>query len=243
MLQKDSIKKGLKRVSPVLFGYFPVGFAFGVLAVQNGLSPMQAICISICVYAGSSQLIAAGMFGAGMPLVSIVATTFMVNLRHVLMSTALSHWLSHQPRQWLILFGFELTDETFALHSKAMRHGETPNPPLLLTCNITAHVAWVLSTVCGVFFGEMLGDVRPYGLDFTLPAMFLALLIPQIVERLYLLAALCSGLVSVGLVLAGAQRWNVMLATILTASLATLLVVRQEKREGKQAGNNKEGQT
>ncbi|MDR2727431.1 MAG: AzlC family ABC transporter permease, partial [Deltaproteobacteria bacterium] len=56
---------GARLALPVVFGYLPVGFAFGVLAVHNGIAPWLAVLMSLIVYAGSSQLIAAGLIGAG----------------------------------------------------------------------------------------------------------------------------------------------------------------------------------
>ena len=229
------VSLGMRRAFPVVCGYMPVGFAFGVLAVQNGISPLYAVMISLFVYAGSAQLIAAGMFGAGAPMLSIILTTFMVNLRHVLMSTALCHWLSHLPRPFLVLFGLELTDETFALHSRAMQQGEKPVKAQLLACNMTAHLGWILSTALGAFMGELLGDTKPYGLDFTLPAMFIVLLVPQLRERLYFLAALAAGALSVIFMLSGAGRWNVMLATLITASLGTWIASRHAEGKGSAA--------
>lgn len=215
-----SLWSGARLALPVVCGYLPVGFAFGVLAVHNGIAPWLAVLMSLIVYAGSSQLIAAGLIGAGVPIPSVVVTTFVVNLRHLLMSTALTPWLSRVPRSRLILFGFELTDETFALHSKTQRQGQPPVMAELMACNVTAQLGWVISTALGAFSGELLGDTRPFGLDFTLAAMFIALLVPQCRDRRHLLAAVTAAGLSVALTLGGAERWSVVIATVTTACLA-----------------------
>jgi 4-azaleucine resistance transporter AzlC len=203
-----------------VLGYVPVGFAFGVLAVQNGIPAWAAVLISVVVYAGSAQIIAAGLFGAGAPAATIVLTTLIVNLRHMLMSAALSPWLSGFARRTLIAFGLELTDETFALHNQSRARGHAPVPARLIACNLTAHISWIAGTLIGVFSGGLLGDTRLFGLDFTLAAMFIALLVPQCADRLHLLAALTSALFCTVLFLLGADRWAVVLSTAATACLA-----------------------
>ena len=78
---------------PVAMGYIPIGFAYGVLAIKAGISPANTLWMSVIVFAGSSQLIAVGLFTAGAGSLSMIITTFIVNLRHMLMSASLSPFL------------------------------------------------------------------------------------------------------------------------------------------------------
>ncbi len=75
---------------PIALGYIPVGFAYGVLAQKAGLSAFNTVLMSIIGYAGSAQLIVVGLIAAGISPLSIIVTTVIVNLRHMLMSAALS---------------------------------------------------------------------------------------------------------------------------------------------------------
>ena len=77
---------------------------------------LTVLVILALVFAGSSQFIAVAMMGAGAGTASIVATTFAVNLRHLLMSSALSVHLKGVERRWLTLFAYGITDESFALN-------------------------------------------------------------------------------------------------------------------------------
>ena len=74
----------------------------------------------------------------------------------------------------------------------------------------------------GVTAGGMVADVHPYALDYALPAMFIALLVMQINNRMQLVVALLGGLLSIGLVLMGINQWNVILATVLAATLGVI---------------------
>jgi 4-azaleucine resistance transporter AzlC len=214
----SSLGNGAKQALPIVLGYIPVGFAYGVLAQKSGLGIVNAVAMSIIVFAGSAQLIAAGLFGAGAGPLAIIATTFVVNLRHLLMSAALAPRLKGWKKWQIALFGYELTDETFALHSLRMARA---NPPLLETfgVNITAQSSWVLGSLAGYLAGGRIADVRPVGLDYALPAMFIALLVPQVIKPVYLVMAVLAGSLSVFLSLYGFSQSHVIAATVIASTV------------------------
>jgi 4-azaleucine resistance transporter AzlC len=174
--------------------------------------------MSLIVFAGSAQLIAVGLLEAGVPALSIILTTFVVNLRHLLMSAALSPHLKHWRKLELAAFAFELTDETFALHS--LRFAAAPARKLdTFVINGVAQGAWVLGSWLGVVAGQLIQDVRPLALDYALPAMFIALLVMQLKDRIYLGVAILAGALSVGLQQIGFDQWNVIAATLAAATI------------------------
>ena len=78
---------GVGAAWPICIGYIPIGLALGVIAQKAGLSPSEIGVMSLLVFAGSSQFIAVSMLSAGADIAAIILTTFMVNLRHLLMSS------------------------------------------------------------------------------------------------------------------------------------------------------------
>ena len=174
--------------------------------------------MSCLVYAGSSQLIAVGLFAAGASPYSIILTTFVVNLRHLLMSAALSPYLQRWKTSQLAAFAFELTDETFALHSTRFASAPARQRDTFII-NILSQSAWVIGTIVGVAAGDVIQDVRPFGLDYALAAMFIALLVFQLKDRKLLLIALLGGALSTILLLLGVSQWNVIIATVAAATL------------------------
>ncbi|MGE4297415.1 MAG: AzlC family ABC transporter permease [Desulfovibrionaceae bacterium] len=212
----------LRHAAPIVLGYVPVGFAYGVLAQKNGLGVANTLLMSLLVYAGSAQLIAVGLFGAGVGALSVIATTFVVNIRHLLMSAALAPHLRGWSRPRMALFGYEITDETFAVHATRFARGDTA-PGVSLGINAVCHTAWVASTALGIAFAGLVGDVRPIGLDFALPAMFIALLVAQMRHAAHVFVALFAGAASVALFVGGVTQWNVILATMAGATLGTVL--------------------
>jgi len=173
------LPEALAQVWPVALGYVPVGMAYGVLAGKAGLSAMNILAMSLLVYAGSAQLVAVGLFASGASAASLVATTLVVNVRHVLFAAALAPFLSGWRKRGLAAFAMELTDETFALHAARFGRGDR-RPGLTLSVNVLAQAAWVLGTALGIALGDLLGDGRALALDFALPGMFLALLAGQL---------------------------------------------------------------
>jgi len=215
------ISKGIIQALPIVIGYIPLSFAYGVMAQDIGLSFFATILMSIIVFAGSSQYIAVGMMAANQPVFSIVFTTFIVNLRHLLLSTAISPYLSKWSSLQRILFATELTDEAFALHST--RFVDHPsNPQQNIATNTTAHLSWIFGSFLGFVVGSLLTDIKIFGLDFALAAMFIAMLIMQIKDRLMVLISLLSGVFAVFLYVWGFKTWSVIIASILGATIGML---------------------
>lgn len=219
--------RGARLALPIILGYLPVGFAFGVLAMQAGLAAPAVIMMSVFVFAGSAQLIAADLIGGGTGTAGIILTTFIVNLRHMLMSAALTPYLKKWSKPLQAWFGFELTDETFAanlgrFYSNGVNTGET------LGLNAASHLGWVVGSTLGALFDSAIGDVKPFGLDFALPAMFIALLVPHFAVSRRVLAILFGASLSLVFAILGAGQWNVLLATIAAATLAAFLPITEK---------------
>lgn len=227
---KMTTLNGIKRALPVVMGYVPVGFAYGVLAQKVDISLMNTMLMSIMVYAGSAQLIGVGLIGAGIAPISIVATTFIVNLRHLLMSAALSPYMKSWSKARIAAFSFELTDETFALHTQQFAN-ETPDTPIgkreAIVVNLTAQLAWCAGSWIGFSAGTLIPDVKPMGLDYALPAMFIALLVGQVKNWLHVMVAVMSGGLAVTLLLMGMESWNVIVATVVCAAIGAALEGRR----------------
>jgi len=221
---------------PIVLGYLPIGFAYGVLATNAGLSARNVVLMSLLVYAGASQFIAAGLFAAGASPASIVLTTFVTNLRHLLMTASLAPHVAEWRWPRLTLFGYQVTDETFAVHAAGLASG--PLRPAEAFCvNGAAQVAWVSGSWLGVLGGQIVPDPRPWGLDYALPALFVALLVLQIPpkneeteppskRRVQMAVAGTSGAAAVILSLLGLDPWGVILATLLGATLGVALETR-----------------
>lgn len=217
-----AVATGIKRALPIVLGYVPIGFAYGVLAGKSGLSDANTLLMSLIVFAGSSQFIAVGLFAAGTGPAAVILTTFVVNLRHMLMAASLAPFLSGWKKRHLAWFSFELTDETFALHSTSA--GKLADCRLeALSLNMTAQASWVVGTILGIVASGLIGDVKPLGLDYALAAMFIGLLVGQCENRLRVITAILSGGIATLLYLAGWHQFHIIIATVAGATLGLLV--------------------
>ncbi|MDO9535881.1 MAG: AzlC family ABC transporter permease [Bacillota bacterium] len=223
LFNKEEMIRGFFKGFPVILGYFPIGFAFGILATNVGMTVFHTFLMSLMVYAGSAQLIAVGLLESQVGLLTLTITTFLVNLRHLLMSAALSPSLGHLSRLQQALFSYELTDETFAVHSIDFnKEKKTPKCRIFVT-NILAHLSWIVSSILGAWTGSLLSDLEAWGLDYALPAMFIALLVFQLRTMRHFFIATISLLLSTYLFWGMGGHWYVIITTLITATIGLIM--------------------
>jgi 4-azaleucine resistance transporter AzlC len=172
--------RGFRRCLPLGLSVFAYGLVFGVLAVQAGLSAIQAGAMSLTTFAGASQLMVLEFWGPTLPVTGIVLTTFIVNLRHVLMGAALRDWLTGMPPWKAYGSLFFMTDESWALSMSELADGGR-DAAFLLGSGLCIYLFWFLATCLGAssgfFLGTAMADPARFGLDFAFTAVFISLLI------------------------------------------------------------------
>lgn len=218
--------KGFRIAIPIVLGYLPVAFAFGVLSAKAGLTPLETTAMSVLVYAGSAQLIAVNLIMAGVSPLSIIATTLIVNARHALMSAALTPFLQRWNKLRQTLYCATLTDETFAVNISLFAEGRL-GPASAFGVHFISYASWISGSLAGVLFGDVIGDIKPYGIDFALAGMFIGLLVPHLKISRHLWAAIFAGLIAVILYLAGVGSWAIIIATLTATTLAMFIPLKK----------------
>ncbi len=213
--------EGLSAGWPICLGYLPIGTAFGVLAQKAGFTPFEIGLMSIMVFAGSAQFIAISMLAVGASAPAVIATTFVVNLRHVLMSSALAVHLRTAHRGLLALYAYGVTDESFAVNMPRFNSGSWSLSRALVV-NHAANLTWFVSTVAGGIGGRFIPE-GALGIDYALIAMFICLLIYQIRHLIHLLTAVLSGLTAIGLALMIPGNAHIVIASILAATIGVII--------------------
>ncbi len=214
----DDFRQGVVTSTPIVVGYLPIAIAYGILARQAGFSLFQAVSLSFFVYAGSAQFIAISMIAAGANPITIIATIGLVNLRHVLYSASVAPFLQKTGISRLLVLAFGLTDEAFSIESVVLAQ-ETKTPSYIFGLQLAPYLAWNAGSLLGGLLGGWLRGIQALGLDFALPAMFIALLIPMIKTRETVITAIAAGFLSLALSLFLKGSWNVILATLVAATL------------------------
>mgnify|MGYP001007019904 CR=1 FL=1 len=168
-IQQKELQKGMKEAIPIVLGYLPLGFAFGVLAIETGMSVAQATMMSVLCFTGAGQYIAIGVMQAGGAVITIILANILVNLRYLLFSTSTVPYLKDKEQPLVAsLLSYGLTDETYAV---AINHYQDhpATASYLAGLNLTSHLGWIGSTFLGAVLGSFITNTDRLGLGFALP--------------------------------------------------------------------------
>lgn len=173
---KSPFTKGLSHGIPIALGYFSVSFGFGIMAVQSGLTALQAVIISITNLTSAGQAAGVGIIAAGGTLIEMALTQFVINLRYSLMGLSLSQKLSDKfttPHRMIASFG--ITDEIFAVASSQK---EKLVPTYMYGLILISALGWTGGTAAGAIAGLGLPETLTAAMGILLYGMFIAIIVP-----------------------------------------------------------------
>ncbi|AJI22602.1 MULTISPECIES: AzlC family ABC transporter permease [Priestia] len=223
-----TFRQGAKDCIPTLLGYISIGLAAGIVGVSSHLSVMEVALLSALVYAGAAQFIICALMVANSSISAIILTTFIVNLRHFLLSATVAPEFTKYSLLKNVGIGALLTDESFGVSSSKIAKGEPINDRWMNGLNITAYVSWIIACTAGAIFGHMLSNPEAFGFDFALTAMFLALLVLQIESVLpsklnhYLRLILYMAIIMIVLSFFVPSHVAVLISTIIVATIGVV---------------------
>ncbi len=225
------LRRGVLDTLPILLGVVPFGITFGIVGLTVGLTPLETIFMSLAVFAGAAQFISATMIGMGvLDFTLIVFTTLLINLRHLLMGASLAPHVARLPLARQALLAFLMVDESYAITiDRIARHGYSESHQLGTSGAL--FIAWAAATVAGVLVGEYIPDPLAWGLDFALPATFLALLIPRLDSAVSIAVCLVAAVVAVAAAVLLPGKWFIILAALAATLVGGLLEKSPEKGE------------
>lgn len=226
---EDGFIQGVKDCIPTLLGYLSIGFAAGVVGKTSGLSIMEITLMSSMIYAGSAQFIMAGMIASHGSAAAIILTVFIVNLRHLLLSAAISPYFRRLTSFKTMLIGTLLTDETFGVAMNKATNRTSLSERWMHGLNVTAYLNWIIATIAGAFFGQWITDPEKSGLDFALTGMFIGLLVLQMVSRKKVLKDLVVALSAVAIMVGASYFLSTSMAVIAATVVAATIGMVVEK--------------
>lgn len=158
---------------PVFLGYIPLGITFGFLMVSQGIAWYIPIIFSVFVFAGAAQFLAVGLVVNHASLMDTAVATFLINLRHIFFGLSLYDFV---PHTWAkkAYFMFGITDETYSLLTSS-KDATQKNALSIVALN---HSYWVMGTAMGALLATSIPPIK--GIEFSLTALFVILLIEQI---------------------------------------------------------------
>lgn len=202
MAEKSGFGAGLLAGGPIVLGYLPIAFSFGVAATQAGLSAVEATALSVIIYAGASQFLAVALITSGAPVLVTAVTLILMNIRHMLYGPALMKEAGPEAatrHAWAWAWG--LTDEVFGQALGSLARGGRFSEPFMFGLGLGPYLAWSGGTALGAYVGG--GALAGYpalsaGLGFMLPALFLALLLSVMTRRQVPVVAVAAAATVVG---------------------------------------------
>lgn len=215
--------QGMRSGIPVVFGYIPVGIAYGVSALQAGFSPFETVLMSMMVYSGSGQVLGVSMTAQHAGLTAIFIATFLINFRYFIMSACIFSRLPQLRTFGRVLASWFVVDETFAIFTTA------PNKQAKLACLagiITlTYSAWVLGAVIGVLAHSVLPEWISAGLGIALYALFIAIVVPGCRRSgRILVMVLCTAFICCALSMVIDGSWAVVISTLVCAAAGAFFI-------------------
>ena len=186
---RREFKKGIKSGLPIGIGYIPVSFTFGFLAVSGGLPIWVAVVISLTNLTSAGQFAGTNLIFAGAGYLEVALTTFVINIRYMLMSLSLSQKLERKTGTLARLaLAFGITDETFVVGY--LKPG-TLTAPFMLGLILMPVAGWNLGTLMGGCISTLLPQALQNAMGIALYAMFIALIIPAAKASAHVLCIIC----------------------------------------------------
>lgn len=214
---------GVKALLPILLGVVPFGLVAGIAVVHVNIPPLQGMIMSLLIFCGAGMIVALQLIGTGAPVLIVIFSALVVNLRFMIYSASLAPFFKRFSLGWKSLLAYLLSDQAYAASILHLEQ-QAGQPELArwhyLGAAVVMWTAWQTSVGVGILLGARLPE--GWGLDFAVPLTFLALAVPAIKDRPALGAALAAGLAAV---LAGGLpfKLNIALAALVGIAVGMLL--------------------
>ena len=171
-----AFRQGIRHGIPIGLGYLSVSFAFGMKAVGDGLTVLQAVLISMTNLTSAGQIAALPLMAGGASLAEMALTQMTINLRYALMSLSLGRKLDESMGTLQrLVFSFANTDEIFAVASS--QPGKV-GKRYLYGLMIAPWIGWSMGTFLGAAAGTLLPVFVRSALGIAIYGMFLAIILP-----------------------------------------------------------------
>lgn len=183
-------------VVPLLLGVAPFGIVAGAAVVDAGFHLPENAGFSMVIFAGAAQLAAIDLLKQDAPAVVAILTVLVINARHVMYSAALAPSFAARTMRERLGAAYVMTDQAFAVTISRRQSDPSYQPWLAFYFGgaLTLWVVWQVMTTLGVLVGDNVPDSVP--LEFAIPLTFLALLVPAVVDRPTLTAAVTGAAVA-----------------------------------------------
>jgi 4-azaleucine resistance transporter AzlC len=171
------LKKSFRYTLPVLFGYIPLGFAFGILLASKGYGPEWAFFMSVIIFSGTGQYLIVSFLAAGASIPHVILMTFLLHFRYFFYGLSMiDKYHKIGKSKWYMIFG--LTDETYAILSTETPPKDISRGAFYTAVTFMNHCYWIIGSTLGAIVGNIL-PFNTKGIEFVMTALFSVLVVEQ----------------------------------------------------------------
>lgn len=174
----EAVKAAFPHTLPVMAGYLFLGTSYGTLMASRGFSFVYPLCTSLFVFAGAMEFALAGLLVGAFAPIEAMLLALMINARHIFYGISMldKYRGLGAKRAYLI---FALTDETFSVNYSAEPPSGVSRGDFYFFVSLLNHLYWALGATFGGIFGGII-PVNVKGIDFAMTALFVVILLEQI---------------------------------------------------------------
>lgn len=216
--------KGTVDVFPLLIPVIPFGIILGAIGIELGFTPLETFATSFIIFGGASQVVFLQIFSGGASSLITIASTFVVNSRHLLYGASLNEYLNKLSLSWKILLSYLITDQAYAVSNIYFKKNKTNELKhyYLLGSGFSLWFTWQLFTLVGIFLGSIVPE--ELGLTYTITLTFISLLVGYFRKLDHLMVILMSGCLSLILYNAPLKSY-IILSSFMALFLAFILIL------------------
>ena len=232
-IQPSAFSAGVKACSPTLIGIAAWGLVVGIAMIKTHFTIVQALGMTLFVFAGSAQLAALPLIALGAPLWVIFVTALAVNLRFVIFSVMLAPHFSHLNFKQKAFWGYMTGDVSMAFFV-ARYPSEEPQAgkfDFMKGLFIPNWIAWQIGSISGIFLGSQIPE--DWGVGFAGSLAILCILLPMVMNRAILVGVLVAG----GIALA-TLNWPYKLGMLLAVLVGMISSMAWEEWQERLNGNS-----
>lgn len=216
---RKELLEGCRDCLPLLIGSIPFGFTCGIMSVAAGFTPFESILMSVAVFSGAAQFAAVLMLQSGdATLHMIAASTLLVNLHNLLLIASLTPYMIYTPKAIRYVLAFCITDATYAIMmNRISQYGYSIS--YHIGASSVMYLSWIFATAAGAIVGHYVANPLSWGLDFTLTAVLIAIIVPKLSDRPIKLVVAIAAFTALTASLTLGGKWYILLACMVAPTV------------------------
>ncbi len=231
-INKKEWRRGLKDALPISISLLLFSGIFGVMAMQSGITPFEAVLMSASVFAGAAQFAALPMIADQASMITVFLTVFLLSSRYFLTSLSMSPYYAQFGSSFSNISAFFMSNEQYAVTYTHFSHYRSTKS-YITAVSLFLYGSWILGTLIGTLISELIpGDPRTMGFSFTFTAMFLAMAFNQLSTKFLLFTFILCGLLSTYLATALPYSLHILISGIIAFFIGYFSYKEPEKAKG-----------